>query len=300
MMMQDVMGLAGKFCVVTGSTGGIGRAIATQLALFGALVTINGRTEASVAATIKEVLEANQGKIKPEQLVAAPGDIVAAGNAAKFLNSVRAAAASHGGVFCLVNNLGIFASENWVDVSDEKELEYFNSNVLAGSRLSKALLPEFLERNRGNIIFIASEAAFKPLPNLLAYSVSKLSSVGLARGIAELCKGTRVRCNSVAVGPTLTPGVLDYMRSWAAEHNAINNNSNDQDHDNNNNGTKKVDMSLEDAMKAYFKEHEPTSLIQRFLDPTEVANAVAFLASDMASGVTGSCMRVEGGIIRSI
>jgi NAD(P)-dependent dehydrogenase (short-subunit alcohol dehydrogenase family) len=151
-------------------------------------------------------------------------------------------------------------------------------NVMSAVRLCRAVLRKMLDANCGRIIIVASEAGMRPLPHMLHYSVSKTATIGLARGLAELTKGTAVTVNSVAAGPTWTEGVEKYMQEFAAEKG----------------------LSLDDAVKTYFSENETTSLLQRFIAADEIGKTVAFLASDGAAAINGSCMRVEGGILRHI
>jgi len=181
-----------------------------------------------------------------------------------------------GAVDVLVNNAGIFSSEDFFKLEDSVWLDYYQTNVMSMVRLCRAIMPSMLERNRGAIINIASEAGIKPLPQMIHYSMTKSANISISRGLAELTKGTAVRVNSLLPGPTWTDGVASYFDGLA----------------------KQEGRSVEDVLKGYFQEHEPTSLIQRFATVEEIADATLFLARNGA--VNGSALRAEGGIIRAL
>ena len=209
--------LTDKLCVVTGSTGGIGLAIATLLARNGAIVVINGRSKQSTSAAVEKIEKDYAfAKVRP-----AIGDLSSALGVEKFLEDIRHIEDEVGRpVDVLINNLGIFHNQEFTQITDEKWMEYYETNTMSGVRLSRYFLPKMLERNQfGRILFVSSEGALKPLPNMLAYSVSKTSQLSLSRGLAELTKGSNnVTVNAVLPGPTLTQGVDDYLRSWAKDH----------------------------------------------------------------------------------
>lgn len=271
--------LKDKLCLVTGSSGGIGLEIAKLLAENGASVVVNGRSEESVTVAVRAI---KVGSGDPKVL-AAVGDLSSVDGVGAFLERVRDIETEVGRpVDVLVNNLGIFHNQSFEDVSDEQWMEYYETNTLSGVRLGRYFLPKMLERNSfGRIIFISSVGALEPLPNMLPYCVSKTSQLSLSRGLAELTKGSNnVTVNAVLPGPTLTKGVEDYIRSWAADHG--------------------YGSDLAAASAKYFRVHEPTSLLQRFLDPREVAYATVFLCSPLASGINGTAQHVDGGIVRHI
>ena len=181
-----------------------------------------------------------------------------------------------GPIDILINNAGIFSVEDFFEITDKTWIDYYQTNVLSTVRLCRALMPGMLERNKGAIVNVSSEAAIKPLPQMIHYSMTKTAVLAIARGLAELTKGTAVRVNSLLPGPTWTEGVASYFDGLAAEEG----------------------RSVEEVLKGYFQEHEPTSLIQRFGTVEEVADAAVFLAKNGA--VNGSALRIEGGIIRSL
>jgi NAD(P)-dependent dehydrogenase (short-subunit alcohol dehydrogenase family) len=176
----------------------------------------------------------------------------------------------------LVNNLGIFAVKDFVDIDDDEWMHYFNVNVLSCVRTCRYYLPRMLERNAGRIIFISSECGVRPIPRMTHYSMTKAAQISIARGLAELTRGTKVTVNSLLPGPTYTEGVQVYMEGIAA----------------------KEGRKVEDVAAEYFTKDEPTSIIGRFIQPEEIGHAAVFLAENGA--VNGSALRVEGGIVRSI
>ena len=176
----------------------------------------------------------------------------------------------------LINNAGIFSVEDFFKLEDEVWLQYYQTNVMSMVRLCRALMPGMLGRDSGTIINVASEAAIKPLPQMIHYSMTKTAMISISRGLAELTKGSVVRVNSLLPGPTWTDGVESYFDGLAQQEG----------------------RPLQEVLDNYFREHEPTSLIQRFATVEEVSDAAIFLAQNGA--VNGSALRVEGGIIRSI
>jgi NAD(P)-dependent dehydrogenase (short-subunit alcohol dehydrogenase family) len=271
--------LQNKLAVVTGSTGdGIGRAIGQELARYGAFVVVNGRSKASVQPTVAEIVA--ETNVPEDHVIGVVGDVSSAEGVDAFIQELTKVEEQVGRpVEILINNVGIFGVKDFVDIPDEKWFDYFNINLMSGVRLSRHFLPLMLERNSGRILFVSSECGLRPLPHMVPYSVSKTSQISLARGLAEITKGTKVTVNSILPGPTMTGGVRDYMCDFAKAHGIDN---------------------LEEAIKRYFAEHETTSLLQRFLDPREVANVTVFLCSPHASGINGVAQHVDGGIVRHI
>jgi len=272
--MADFLGLGGKLVLVTGSTLGIGRAIAQKFFQQGAHVIINGRNEQTINTVIKEISEAHpqsQGR-----LFAAPCDFSSQEGVDKLVHVIDEEIKAPLDV--LVNNIGIFEAKPFEEISDDEWLRFFNVNVMSGVRLCRTFLPRMLKRDYGKIIFIASEAALSPKGFMIHYSTTKTSQLGLSRGLAELTKGTNVRVNTVMPGPTWTEGVAEYVKGLAAVQ----------------------EKDADDLAKNYVKDVEPTSLIQRFIQPEEVANVTVFLASDASAAISGSSVRSEGGILRYI
>ena len=272
--------LKDKLCVVTGSSSGIGLAIAKRLAQNGARVVVNGRSEDKTQAAVQQIVSSCPDDAN---VIGVVGDLASAEGVQAFVEKLNAVEDAAGRpVDVLVNNMGIFHNEDFTSVSDEKWMEYYQTNTMSGVRLSRHYLPKMLERNSfGRILFVSSEGALKPLPNMLPYSVSKTSQLSLSRGLAELTKGSNnVTVNAVLPGPTLTQGVTEYIASWARDHG--------------------FGEDTKAAAREYFKLFEPTSLLQRFLDPDEVAYATVFLCSPLASGINGTAQHVDGGIVRHI
>lgn len=247
---------------VTGSTKGIGRAVAAAFVERGARVVVHGR-DPGAAREVCDELGAH---------AAVAGDLASAEGCETVLGQLTGV----GPVDVLVNNAGVFGVEDFFAIDDEEWLRYYHTNVLSAVRLCRALMPGMLERGRGRIINVASEAGIKPLPQMVHYSMSKTALIGLSRGLAELTKGSPVTVNCLLPGPTWTAGVEAYFQGLAQEE----------------------DKPIDALVENYFKEHEPTSLIQRFVTAEEVADAATFVAANGA--VNGSALRVEGGIIRSL
>ncbi|WP_282153108.1 SDR family NAD(P)-dependent oxidoreductase [Ruegeria atlantica] len=259
------LGLKGKLVLVTGSGSGIGKATAKVYLQEGARVIVHGLTETEVSACVDDL--------------ATLGDVT--GMAADLTSTTDSSALAEfaqmqGDVDVLVNNVGIFSVKAFEDLTDEDWMHYFNINVLSAVRMSRVFLPAMLKRGIGSIINMASEAAVKPLPQMVHYSVTKTAMLGLTRGMAELTKGTQVRVNSVLPGPTWTEGVEVYFDGLAAQKGE----------------------PLDTIVDNYFKSDEPTSLIQRFVQPDEVARMIVTISASTASN--GSAHRIEGGIIRNI
>ena len=254
--------IKGSLTFISGSTQGIGLAIARAFVENGAQVVVHGRTES----------KAREAASRIGASAAAWGDLSSADGA----NAVLGQLDGIGAVDILINNAGIFSVEDFFTLPDEEWHRYYQTNVMSLVRLCRALMPGMLERDRGCIINVSSEAAIKPLPQMIHYSMTKTAMLSISRGLAELTKGTSVRVNSLLPGPTWTGGVEDYFKGLARQE----------------------ERPLEDVLSNYFQAHEPTSLIQRFAQVDEVADAAVFLANNGA--VNGSSLRVEGGIIRAL
>lgn len=259
------LALRGKRVLVTGSGAGIGKATAKAFLDEGASVIVNGLSQQEVDDCVADL-----GRDGDVSGLAA--DLTQTEDAEKLFKF----SAATGPVDILVNNVGIFSVKAFEELTDEEWLSYFNINVLSAVRMSRLILPGMLQRNAGAIVNLASEAAVKPLPQMVHYSVTKTAMLGLTRGMAELTKGTKVRVNSVLPGPTWTEGVQSYFEGLAAQKGE----------------------PIDGIVSNYFQHDEPTSLIQRFVEPDEVARMIAFVAASGAAN--GAGYRIEGGIIRSI
>ena len=258
--------LTNKTALITGSTAGIGLAIAQQLAAEGAHVIITGRTEARIqAATAAILVQTPTAQVR--------GVAVDFGRAAEVQHLLREVPT----VDILVNNVGIFAPQEFADITDEDWMRFFEVNVMSGVRLSRQYFPLMLAQNWGRILFISSESGLQIPQEMIHYGTTKTAQLGVARGLAELTKGTNVTVNSVLPGPTASEGVEDFLQKLSAEG-----------------------KSKEEAEHDFFQNARPSSLLQRFATPEEVANMVVYLASPLASATNGASVRVDGGVIRSI
>lgn len=264
-------GLKDKLVAVTGSTAGIGKAIAAQFARAGAVVVLNGRSQESCEAARSSICESTG--VSADRFRLAPANVATSEGCRQFEEAIAGLGTP---LYALVNNMGIFHVQPFDEIPDDKWAEYYETNIMSGVRLARSALKGMLERNEGRIIFISSEVAFRPLPHMVAYSVTKSAQVNLARGLAQLTKGTNVTVNSVLPGPTMTEGVEKYMEDFGKANGFD---------------------SREAAIKGYFEKHETTSLLQRFLRPEEVANVVVFVASSLGSAINGAAQLAEGGII---
>jgi len=259
--------LKNKTAFISGSTAGIGYSIAETLLKEGVNVIINGRTNESVDEAVKALRDLNpQGSVS--------------GFAADFSKSedVARLIADLPYVDILVNNAGIFEPKAFAEISDEDWFRFFEVNVMSGIRLSRHLFPKMLDKNWGRIIFISSESAVFIPDEMIHYGMTKTAQLAVSRGLAELCKGTNVTANSILPGPTKSKGVGAFIEDLAKSGN----------------------LTTAEVETDFFKNMRPTSLIQRFLDVQEIANAVAYYSSPLASGTNGASIRVDGGLIRSI
>lgn len=259
--------LAGKLALVTGSTQGIGLAIARALLAEGATVVVNGRHDDRVRQAVRSLTA--RGKVHG---VAA--DLATAEGA----RAAALAAEAVGPVDIVVNNVGRFEVKPFGDIADEDWSAMFELNVMSGIRLTRALLPGMLQRNWGRVVFIASEQSAKPNPDMLHYATSKAAQVSVARGLAELTRGTHVTVNSVLAAPTWSEGVETFLEAMAAHEG----------------------KSIDAMRTAYFDGPGRSSIIQRWATTDEIAAQVVFLCSPLAAAVNGTAQRVDGGIIRSL
>ncbi len=259
--------LSDKVALVSGSTAGIGLAIATTLAEEGATVIVNGRTQERV----NHALEILQQSVPNAKLQGIAADLGTKAGVELLLQQVPF-------VNILVNNLGIYGSQAFEDISDEEWMNILEVNVMSGVRLSRHYLPLMLKKDWGRIIFISSESALNIPAEMIHYGVTKTAQVALSRGLAETTAGSNVTVNTVLPGPTRSEGVETFIEGLAKDQN----------------------ISPEQVEKEFFTKTRPSSLIQRFAKTSEVAALVAFVASPVASAINGAALRVEGGLVRSI
>lgn len=259
--------LQGQTALVTGSTAGIGYAIAAALAAEGAAVTVNGRSTASVDRALARLRAA----YPTARLDGIAADVATAAGC-------ETVAARLPNVDVLVNNMGIFDPKPFESIPDADWMRFFETNVMSGVRLARAYLPGMKARNRGRIVFISSESGICPPAEMVHYGMTKSAQLSVARGLAETCAGTAVTVNSVLPGPTLTEGAKDFFDKLAAQQG----------------------VSFEEAAQAFFTHARPTSLLRRFIDPAEVAAMVAYVCSPLAAATNGAALRVDGGVVRSL
>lgn len=244
-------GLSGRTALVTGSTSGIGFATAQALAEAGATVIVNGRSQDRVDEAVAKIT----GKVRG---VAA--DVSTAEGAAALI-------AAEPDVDVLVNNLGIFSATPVFEVPDDEWLRFFETNVLSGIRLARHYTPRMVERGWGRVIFVSSESAVFVPTEMVHYGMTKTAQLSVARGMAQAVAGTGVTVNSVLPGPTLTPGVEEFIR----------------------------DRVGEGGEAEFVRTERPTLLLGRLIRPHEVANLITYVSSDLASATTGAALRVDGG-----
>jgi len=257
--------LQGRAALVTASTGGIGQQIAATLAAEGAQVIVNGRTQGSVDAAVAAI-----GKDVPgAELRGVVADAGTAEGCAAIIEQLP-------DVDLLVNNLGIYTAVPFLDTTDDVWFALFGINVMSGIRLSRHYLQGMLNRDSGRVVFISSEAALTPAPELPHYSATKTMELSISRNLAELTKGTAVTVNAVMPGSTRTAGVKTFVQDLYP------------------------DLSYDDAETRYMAENRSTSIIGRLIDPAEIADLVAFVCSDRSSAINGAALRADGGIVRTV
>jgi NAD(P)-dependent dehydrogenase (short-subunit alcohol dehydrogenase family) len=259
--------LTGKVALVSGSTAGIGLAIATTLAQEGATVIVNGRTQERVNEAISQIKQT----APDARLQGVVADLGTQAGANELFQQVPE-------LDILINNLGIYGAKAFEEISDEEWLKILEVNVISGVRLSRHYLPLMLKQNWGRIVFISSESALNIPAEMIHYGVTKTAQLSLARGLAETTVGTNVTVNSILPGPTRSEGVEEFIQGLAKDQS----------------------ISPEQVEKEFFEKTRPSSLIQRFASTAEVAVLVAFIASPLSSATNGAALRVDGGLVRSI
>lgn len=259
--------LAGRTALVTGSTAGIGRAIAEQLCEAGAQVIINGRTRSSVDRALEEIREEGFAG----EAVGAVADVGTRAGCESLVAAIPA-------LDILVNNAGLYAPLPFFETSDEDWLDCFQINMLSAVRLARAYLPGMLARGTGRLIFVSSDNALMAPPAAIHYSAAKASLLLISRSLAKLARGTSVTVNTILPGATMSRNVAAFVEGFAAEHG----------------------LTAGQGLDLFVKTQIPDSLVERGISTAEVANMVTYLCSPLASATTGASLRVDGGAINSI
>ncbi len=259
--------LTGKRAIVTGSTAGIGFAIAEGLARAGAHVTLNGRTQARVDAALHALAD-----VAPEtRLAGVAADLATAAGVGQFVEEVESAD-------ILVNNLGIFEPKPFQEIADRDWQRFFDANVMSGIRLSRHYLPAMVAQGWGRVVFISSESGLNIPAEMIHYGMTKTAQLAISRGLAESVAGSGVTVNAVLPGPTNSEGVGHFFGKIAAEQ-----------------GVPRAQVEQE-----FFATHRPSSVIRRLASSEEVANMVVYVCSSQASATTGAALRVDGGVLRHL
>lgn len=261
------LGLKGKVAVVTGSTAGIGFAIADTLAVEGAQVVVNGRTQERVNSALDKIRQHTRGA----KLRGIAADLSTVAGVQAFTKEAADAD-------ILINNLGIYEPKPFAEIPDADWQRFFEVNVMSGVRLSRHYLPGMLRKNWGRIIFISSESGQQIPAEMIHYGMTKTAQIAVARGLAESVAGTNITVNSILVGPTNSEGVGSFVEDLA----------------------KQQGISRADFEKKFFEGVRPSSLLERFETPEEVAAVVAFVASAQSATINGAAVRADGGVVRSI
>jgi NAD(P)-dependent dehydrogenase (short-subunit alcohol dehydrogenase family) len=256
--------LKDKLALVSGSTKGIGHAIAVGLAREGARVIVNGRSQQSV----DEALATLRGQVPGAKAEGFAGDL-------SDPKQIDALVGKHPAVDVLVNNLGIFDPKPFEEIPDEDWQRFFDTNVMSGVRLARAYLPKMKAKNWGRVVFISSESGVQIPVEMIHYGVTKTAQLGLSRGLAESCAGTGVTVNAVLPGPTRSEGVTEFVSKLSGG------------------------QSFEAFQEEFFKTTRPSSLLKRFATTEEVANMVVYVCSEAASATNGAALRADGGVVRS-
>jgi NAD(P)-dependent dehydrogenase (short-subunit alcohol dehydrogenase family) len=258
--------LTNKVALVTGSTAGIGLEIARKLAVEGAQVIVAGRNQIKLDQALESIRASGGAQVR-----GILADLSTAEGAALLMRAAPS-------VDILVNNLGIYEIRNFVEISDEDWTNYFEVNVLSGIRLARSYFPGMLERDWGRIIFISSESGIVTPGLMMHYGMTKTAQLAVSRGLAELTKGTNVTVNAVLPGPTRSEGSVDFLKSVARDPGAP---------------ARQIEAE-------FFAKGRPSSILQRMIEPEEIAHVIAYLASPLSSATNGAALRVDGGVVPSI
>jgi NAD(P)-dependent dehydrogenase (short-subunit alcohol dehydrogenase family) len=258
------LNLTDKTALISGSSKGIGFAIATQFAHEGARVIVNGRSNNAITEALAQIRRA----VPDARVESFAGDLSTA-------EAVEDLLLQFPSVDVLVNNLGIFEPKPFEDIPDEDWRRFFEVNVLSGVRLSRAYLPGMKQRDWGRIVFISSESGIQIPVEMIHYGTTKTAQLAVSRGLAETCAGTGVTVNAVLAGPTRSAGVDEFVTQLSGG------------------------QPFEQFEKEFFTSVRPTSLLKRFETPQEIASLVTFVCSPVASGINGAALRVDGGVVRS-
>ncbi|WP_175687477.1 SDR family NAD(P)-dependent oxidoreductase [Burkholderia multivorans] len=261
------LGLKGKRVLVTGSTAGIGLATARALAAEGASVTVNGRTQARVDSAVNTL----KGELPGSTITGIAADLSQSEGCETLIGQIP-------DIEVLVNNLGIFEPKPFEQISDADWIRFFETNVLSGVRLSRHYVQGMRSRNWGRIVFVSSESALQIPAEMIHYGMTKTAQLAISRGLAETLAGTGVTVNSVLPGPTASEGVGGFVADLAASRG--------------------VDVAA--VEREFFATARPSSVLQRFTTPDEVAAMIAYVCSACASATTGAALRVDGGVVRAI
>lgn len=256
--------ITNKLALVSGSTKGIGLAIATGLAREGARIIINGRTGKSVAAAVAKIREAAPSA-KLEEFAGDLSDAAVVETLVKQFSVVD----------ILVNNLGIFEPKPFEQIPDDDWRRFFEVNVLSGVRLSRAYLPKMKENHWGRIVFISSESGIQIPAEMIHYGMTKTAQLAVSRGLAETCAGTGVTVNAVLPGPTHSDGVDEFVKQLSGG------------------------KPFAEFEKEFFASVRPSSLLKRFATTEEVANLVVYVCSALSAATNGAALRVDGGVVRA-
>jgi NAD(P)-dependent dehydrogenase (short-subunit alcohol dehydrogenase family) len=259
--------LSGKTAIVTGSTAGIGYAIAKGLAQAGAAVVVNGRT----AAAVERVIVRLTADVVHANIRGVAADLGSA-------DGCEALAAAQPFADILINNVGIYGLQDFFETPDSEWTRFFEVNVMSGVRLSRAYLPGMMQRRWGRILFLSSESALNIPADMIHYGFTKTAVLSISRGLAKRCAGTGVTVNAILPGPTLSDGLQTMLKEEQMSSG----------------------LSLDETAAAFVMKHRPSSIIQRAATVEEVANMVVYAASPQASATTGAALRVDGGVVETI